>query len=64
MRSKGINHLALAASFLVLGLLTLVWWKTNLWYRQELLTGQRAHVTAELAPYENVLSGAINRRRG
>ena len=64
MRSKGTNRVALAAAFLALGLFTLVWWKTNLWYRQELLTGQRAHVTAELAPYGNVLSGAINRRRG
>lgn len=64
MRSKGTNQVALAASFLALGLFTLVWWKTNLWYRQELLTGQRAHVTAELAPYGNVLSGAINGKLG
>jgi PAS domain S-box-containing protein len=64
MRSKGTNRVALAASFLALGLFTLVWWKTNLWYRQELFTGQRAHVTAELAPYGNVLSGAINGKFG
>jgi len=62
MPSKGTNRVALAVSFLALGLFALLWWKTNLWYRQELVTEQRAHIAAELAPYGNVLSGAINRR--
>ena len=60
MPSKGTNRVALAAAFLALGIFTWVWWKTNLWYRQELVTGQRAHIAAELAPYGNVLSVAIN----
>jgi sensor domain CHASE-containing protein len=64
MRSKETNRVALAATFLALGLFTLVWWKTNLWYRQELVTGQRAHIAAELAPYGNVLSGTINGKLG
>ncbi|MDZ4342508.1 MAG: GAF domain-containing protein, partial [Candidatus Binatia bacterium] len=64
MPSKGTNHVALAAAFLALGLFTWVWWKTNLWYRQELLSGQRAHIGAELAPYGNALSGAINGKLG
>ena len=64
MRSKGTNRVALAAAFLALGIFTWVWWKTNLWYRQELFTGQRARIAAELAPYGNGLSAAINARLG
>ena len=64
MRSKGTNRVALAAAFLALGILTWVWWITNQWYRQNLFTGQRARIAAELAPYGNVLSGAINGKLG
>lgn len=60
----GTNRLALAASFLALGLFALVWWGTHSWYRQKLFTGQRGQIAAALAPYGNVLSGAINRRLG
>ena len=60
MRSTGPNQVALVASFLALGLFSLVWWKTNLWYRQELVTEQRAHIATELAQYGSVLTGAIN----
>jgi len=62
MRSKGTNRVALAASFLAVGLFALVWWKANLWYREEILSRERAHTAAELAPYGNALSATINGR--
>ena len=64
MKSKGANRLALVSSFLALGLLALLWWAIHSWYREKLLTEQRAHVAGELAPYGNTLSGAISRRLG
>jgi len=56
------RRLAALAALLTLGLFISVWWGTRLWYEERLLTHERGEVTADLAPYGNALTTALNRR--
>lgn len=44
------------------GLLLFCWLQINLWYQKHLQQEQQAHIMAELTPYGNALTTAINRR--
>jgi PAS domain S-box-containing protein len=59
---SGPRRGALLGALLALGLLVPIWWQTSLWYQTRLLTDQRTQLAAELTPYGNALTTAINRR--
>jgi signal transduction histidine kinase len=48
--------------FVTLTALMLLWWQAGSWYRLQLLAGQRAQVTEEVALRGSALSASFNRR--
>lgn len=62
VRSFKPHRIALLGASLVLLVLLAIWWQAGRWFQARLLDERRAQVAAELTPYGNALSLAVNRR--